>query len=84
MSFPAWPSCAKEGCRWPAFFKIRMENDAGPFWAHLCIFCMAGIRQCLAGLSDLSESERRLLEATQEPRLEQAEILRSDALEDPV
>lgn len=83
MTLPGWPSCAKEGCPWPAFFKIRMENEAGPFWAHLCLFCMAGVRECLSGLKDLSESEQRLLEAAQEPRLEKARILGDDLPENP-
>jgi hypothetical protein len=40
------------------------------------------VRKCLSGLKDLSESEQRLLEAAQEPRLEKARILGDELPED--
>lgn len=58
---PGWPSCAKQGCMWPAVFKVEMENDAGPFWTHLCLFCVIEIKQCLAELSALGDAEMKLL-----------------------
>lgn len=81
MIIPGWPSCSKEGCPWPAFFKIRMEGPTGPFLAHLCIFCAGEIRECLAALSQLSEEERRMLGDVPPTAFEQAEIVRIDAAE---
>ena len=57
-----WPSCAKKGCPWPATFKVQMENDAGPFSAHLCLFCIIEVKRCLAELSAVGEEQLRLLE----------------------
>jgi hypothetical protein len=82
MMIPGWPSCSKEGCPWPAFFKIRMEGDAGPFLAHLCIFCVGEIRECLAALSRLSAEERQILDQVSPPAFEKADIHRIDAPED--
>lgn len=59
---PQWPACAKKDCPWPATFKVQMENDAGPFSAYLCLFCIIEIKQCLKELSDVGESELKLLE----------------------
>lgn len=82
MIIPGWPSCSKEGCPWPAFFKIRMEGGAGPFLAHLCIFCVGEIRECLAALSQLSEEERKVLDQVPPTQFEQTEILRIDTPEE--
>lgn len=67
---PEWPSCAKKGCPWPATFKVQMENDAGPFSAFLCLFCIIEVKQCLAELSSVGEEQLKLLEQ-EELKIEQ-------------
>ena len=62
---PNWPSCGKNGCPWPAMVKVQMENDAGPFSAHLCLFCMIEVKQCLAELSAFGDQQLKLLEQEQ-------------------
>ena len=45
--------------------KVQMENDAGPFSAHLCLFCMIEVKQCLAELSAFGDQQLKLLEQEQ-------------------
>lgn len=59
-----------------------MENDGGPIAAHLCIFCIVEIRQCLSALSQASEEDRRMLETTPATAFEKAEITRIEGPED--
>lgn len=61
---PGWPSCAKEGCPWPAVLKVRMQNETGEFFAHLCVVCVTEVRKCLSTLVGVIEADRQLLEAS--------------------
>lgn len=70
---PQWPSCGKQGCPWPATFKVQMENEAGPISAFLCLFCIIEIKQCLAELSEAGNQELRLLEQ-EELRIEDVPV----------
>jgi hypothetical protein len=65
-----WPDCASRGCGNPGFFRILIDGDRGKFWAHLCIFCIGEIRECLLVLAEAAREEQALLEQLEPPELE--------------
>lgn len=61
FSFMGWPDCAKTGCGNPGLVKVELDGPAGPLWAHLCIACMAEMKNCLATLEG-AQKEAELAE----------------------
>lgn len=64
--FDVWPTCAKDGCPFPALVKIEQQDENGPIWAVVCPLCALEARQILDEMAAIREERRRLLQAPRE------------------
>jgi hypothetical protein len=67
FSMFGWPDCAKTGCGNPGLVKVELDGPAGPLWAHLCITCLAEMRQCLTSLEGVQKEAEQAEEQLERP-----------------